>query len=124
RCGTAVEQRHLEQWFFRITAYADRLLDNLEGLDWTARVKHAQRRWIGRSTGVDVSFAVEGHPDVKISTFTTRPETLYGASFIALAPDHPDAPKLNGASALNPTNGERLPIFTADYVLSTYGTAA
>ncbi len=99
RCGATVEQRLLEQWFFRITDYAGRLLDNLDWLDWSETTKTAQRNWIGRSTGARVRFRVEPRdgaaagsaalPDARIEVFTTRPDTIFGATYLALAPEHP-----------------------------------
>lgn len=89
RCGTLVERRELEQWALKITRYADRLLKNLETLDWSERVKAAQRNWIGRSEGLKFTMRVVGQPDVTLSVFTTRPDTIYGVTFVALAPRHP-----------------------------------
>lgn len=86
--GTLVQRRMLPCWFFRITEFADRLDKNLEWIDWSERTKLAQKGWIGRSTGAEVNFAVAGH-DEKITVFTTRPDTLFGATFMVLAPDHP-----------------------------------
>jgi leucyl-tRNA synthetase len=158
RCGTEVEAKNLEQWFFRITAYADRLLDEMALLeDWPERVLTMQRNWIGRSEGADVLFRVE-ELDIDIEIFTTRPDTLFGATFFVLAPEHPLVPKLvegtpreaevleyarhaaarpavereekekdgvfTGSYAINPVNGERIPIWVADYVLMEYGTGA
>ncbi len=88
RCDSAVEQRSLPQWFFRITRYAERLLDNIEGLDWSEVTKKAQTNWIGRSEGARIDFPVADH-DAKISAFTTRPDTLFGATYMVLAPEHP-----------------------------------
>ena len=88
RCGTAVEQRFLEQWFFRISAYAERLLNNLEWLDWSPITKSAQKNWIGRSEGAQLSFRVSGH-DEAVTVFTTRPDTIFGATYLVLAPEHP-----------------------------------
>ncbi|MBK8247997.1 MAG: leucine--tRNA ligase [Gemmatimonadetes bacterium] len=88
RCGTVVEQRLLEQWFFRITDYAARLLDNLDTIDWSETTKTAQRNWIGRSEGAEVTFAVPGH-EAGITVFTTRPDTIFGATYMVLAPEHP-----------------------------------
>ena len=88
RCGTAVEQRFLEQWFFRISAYAERLLNNLEWLDWSPITKSAQKNWIGRSEGAELSFRVSGHNDA-VTVFTTRPDTIFGATYLVLAPEHP-----------------------------------
>jgi leucyl-tRNA synthetase len=93
RCGTEVEVRQLEQWFFRITDYADRLLDDLDGIDWPEHVKTMQRNWIGRSEGAEVTFRCEDI-DVDYPVFTTRPDTLFGATFFVMAPEHPDVLKL------------------------------
>ncbi len=163
RCGAEVEVRQLEQWFFRITDYADRLLDDLETIDWPANVKTMQRNWIGRSEGAEVVFRCEdvdpAHP-IDYPVFTTRPDTLFGATFFVMAPEHPDVLKLvegteredevhayvnhalnetneeRGATdkpktgvflgryVTNPVNGERLPMYVADYVLMEYGTGA
>ncbi len=93
RCGTAVELRQLEQWFFRITDYADRLLDDLETIDWPQNVVTMQRNWIGRSEGAEVTFS---NPEMGVdySVFTTRPDTLFGATFFVMAPEHPDVFRL------------------------------
>ena len=88
RCGTQVTQRYLKQWFFKITDYVQRLLDNLEWIDWSDSTKRLQRNWIGRSEGADIEFPVVGHPQ-KLQVFTTRPDTLFGATFMVLAPEHP-----------------------------------
>lgn len=88
RCGTVVEKKDLEQWFFKITEYAERLLKNIEGLDWTEKVKIAQTNWIGKSTGAVIEFSVIDL-DCKINVFTTRPDTLYGATFLVVSPEHP-----------------------------------
>lgn len=156
RCKTPVIKKELEQWFFRTTAYAEELL-NFGSIDWPERVKVMQTNWIGRSTGADVVFQTEqGDP---ISIFTTRPDTLWGATFMVLAPEHPLAEKLTtgdqqaaveayrlatarmddisresadrektgvftGSYAINPVNGERIPIWLADYVLMSYGSGA
>lgn len=156
RCGTPVIKKNLEQWFFRITRYADELL-NYEGTDWPDRVKLLQTNWIGRSEGASVLFKTEmGDP---LEVFTTRPDTLWGATFMVLAPEHPLVDKLippvrqaevaayqkqaaresdidreatdkektgvfTGSYAINPVNGEKIPIWIADYVLMTYGTGA
>ncbi len=94
RCGSPVVQRELEQWFLRITEYADRLLEGLDRLDkWPERVKVMQRNWIGRSTGCDVEFSVEGTGE-RFTVYTTRVDTIYGATFVALAPEHPLVPRL------------------------------
>src|SRR3954453_14740246 len=159
RCGTEVEMRQLEQWFFRITDYADRLLDDLDTIDWPHPVVTMQRNWIGRSEGAEVTFSCpEAGRDY--SVFTTRPDTLFGAAFFVVAPEHPDVLRLAagteneqavrdyvnkvlteskeeradtervktgvplGRTVINPVNGERLPMFVADYVLMEYGTGA
>ena len=160
RSGDLVERRQLEQWFFRITKYADDLLSALDWLDWPEKVKTMQRNWIGRSEGARLRFAVEGHGDLSIEVFTTRPDTGFGATFLALAPEHPLVDALTtpdnaeqvaelrrltatetdvrrmadeaaqkrgaptGSFATNPFNGQRIPIYVAEYVLSTYGTGA
>jgi leucyl-tRNA synthetase len=159
RCGTPVEVRQLEQWFFRITDYADRLLEDLEGIDWPEHVKTMQRNWIGRSEGAEVIFRCE-ELGIDYPVFTTRPDTLFGATFFVLAPEHPDVFRLAagtpeeervheyanraiaesaedrgseeraktgvplGRTVTNPVNGERIPMFVADYVLMEYGTGA
>ncbi len=160
RCGTEVTKRSLEQWFFRITAYADRLLADLESLGaWPERVRIMQQNWIGRSEGATILFQVEGSQQT-IECFTTRVDTLFGATFLALAPEHPmttallagtpqekaveefiercarkseivrestETPKEGvflGRYAINPVNEERIPIWTADYVLMEYGAGA
>ena len=93
RCGTAVTKKNLRQWMLKITEYADRLLDDLQELDWPEKVKKMQAEWIGRSYGAEVDFALEGRED-KITVFTTRPDTLYGATFLVLAPEHPMVQKI------------------------------
>ena len=92
RCGTMVEQRVLEQWYFRITDYAERLLANLDDkskMDWSESTVLAQKNWIGRSEGAEIRFAVEGSDALSISVYTTRPDTIFGATFMVLAPEHP-----------------------------------
>ena len=84
-----VTKKDLEQWFFKITAYADRLLDDLEGIDWPEPIKLMQRNWIGRSEGAELAFPVSGHPGKEVRFFTTRPDTVFGVSFMVLAPEHP-----------------------------------
>jgi leucyl-tRNA synthetase len=160
RCGTPVVQRRLEQWFFRITDYAERLLADFELLEsWPEHVVTMQRNWIGRSEGAEVSFRCE-EADLDFPVFTTRPDTLFGATFFVLAPEHPELERLVagtpaeadvreyvdrvaresaeergdeerpktgvalGRSVVNPVNGERIPMFVADYVLMEYGTGA
>lgn len=159
RCGTPVIKKNLEQWFLKITDYAQELLDSLDELDgWPERVKIMQRNWIGRSEGVRLSFKVSGK-DIDIETFTTRIDTIFGVTFVALAVDHPlvekivkvspkaaevkefvskhkgsgentrgdNAEKLGvdtGLKAINPVNGEEVPIWIANYILMEYGTGA
>jgi leucyl-tRNA synthetase len=89
RCGSLVERRWLEQWFLKLTAYAQRLLDNLEWLDWSERVKTAQRNWIGRSEGLEFAMPIDGLPGESVQVYTTRPDTIFGMTFVALAPHHP-----------------------------------
>ena len=157
---TLVEQRDLEQWFFRITAYAQELLDGLDKLEgWPEKVRTMQRNWIGRSEGTEVDFGVENRSE-KIRVFTTRVDTIFGATSVQLAPEHPlvaviaaEAPELRtqvgklieeqkkakeagdigaiekhgvptGRFAINPYNGEKVPIWVANYVLMDYGTGA
>ncbi|MGD9736061.1 MAG: leucine--tRNA ligase [Solirubrobacterales bacterium] len=160
RCGTPVVQRNLEQWFFRITDYADRLLEDFEALEsWPEHVVTMQRNWIGRSEGAEVVFHCD-EADLDFPVFTTRPDTLFGATFFVLAPEHPELERLVagteaeaavreyvdrvgresaeergaedrektgvplGRSVVNPVNGERIPMYVADYVLMEYGTGA
>ena len=96
RSGALVEKKRLMQWFFRITAYADRLLADLEGLDWPESIKRMQRNWIGRSRGAEVSFSTAAGP---LKVFTTRPDTLWGATFMVLAPEHPLVSALTASSS-------------------------
>ena len=158
RCEAAVEQRELPQWFFKITDYAEPLLRNLETLDWSAATRKAQANWIGRSEGAEVVFPV-ADSEATVRVFTTRPDTLFGATYMVLAPEHPlvdavtaencreavhdyrdavgrqdlvqrqkiDKDKtgvFTGGHCVNPVNGERIPIWIADYVLMGYGTGA
>jgi leucyl-tRNA synthetase len=161
RCDALVEKRELTQWFLKITDYAQRLLDDMAGLErhWSDKVLTMQRNWIGRSTGAEVDFTVEGSEE-RVRVFTTRPDTLFGATFFVLAPEHPLAERLVaggpqedafrdfrarvqreteverlaaerekegvflGAHVINPVNGERIPVWAADYVLTEYGTGA
>ncbi len=153
-----VERRPMKQWMLKITAYADRLLEDLEELDWPESIKEMQRNWIGRSEGAHVHFTIDGH-DETFTVFTTRPDTLFGATYAVLAPEHPFVDKITtaeqkaavgayiekiksksdlertdlakdktgvftGAYAVNPVNGEKMPIWIADYVLMSYGTGA
>ena len=136
RCSSTVEQRDLEQWFFRITDYADRLLSNLETIDWAQKVKIAQKQWIGRSVGAEIRFRVKGS-EAEIKVFTTRPDTLTGATFLVVAPEHELAKGVDlnqtegekngafaGIYAINPATEKEIPIWVSDYVLSGYGTGA
>ncbi len=102
RCGALVEQRVLEQWYFRITDFAERLLANLDDptrMDWSDSTVMAQKNWIGRSDGAEIRFAVDGHAGVDIAAYTTRPDTLFGATFLVLAPEHPLVDRLATAEA-------------------------
>jgi leucyl-tRNA synthetase len=136
RCHTTVTERIMEQWFLRITAYADALLEGLDTLDWPELAKRMQRDWIGRSRGVEIDFAVEGR-SLTLTAFTTRADTLFGATFLVVSPQHPVAAELGDggrtpagnepgratrAQAVNPGNGRRIPIYVADYVVAAYGT--
>jgi leucyl-tRNA synthetase len=156
RCGTPVIKKDLEQWFFKSTKYADELL-RFDEVDWPERVKTLQTNWIGRSEGASVTFETEAGDSIEI--FTTRPDTLWGATFMVFSPEHPLVNKITspqqkaavdeykqqaarqsdiereavdkektgvftGAYAINPVNGERIPIWIADYVLMSYGTGA
>ena len=104
RCGSEVTKKNLKQWMLKITAYADRLLDDLDKLDWPEKVKKMQTDWIGRSYGAEVDFAVDG-TDEKVTVFTTRPDTLYGATFLVLAPEHPSVDKLTKPEQAEAVNG-------------------
>jgi len=162
RCGAKVEKRELPQWYFKTTEYADELLD-FSGIEWPEPIRIMQTNWIGRSTGAEIAFetAPSAHHagGEELRVFTTRPDTLFGATFMVLAPEHPLVASLTapdrraeveayvtqaanrteidrlstdrektgvalGADAINPVNGERIPIWIADYVLSGYGTGA
>jgi leucyl-tRNA synthetase len=158
RCGTKVTRKRIRQWVLKITAYADRLLEDLDGLDWPEPVKMMQRNWIGRSEGAQVEFGIEGHPE-KLEIFTTRADTLFGVTYMVLSPEHPFVEKIataerkaaveayveaaarksdlertdlakdksgvfTGAYAINPLNGQKVPIWISDYVLISYGTGA
>ena len=173
RCGTPVEMRNLSQWFFRITEYAPRLLENLSWIDWSDTTRKAQENWIGRSEGARLRFPLarakiaedrhepaQLHPERPVvEVFTTRPDTVFGATYMVLAPEHPLVDRITteaqresvreyrnraaamdlvtrkktdkektgvdtGARAVNPANGEEVPIWIADYVLMEYGTGA
>jgi len=160
RCDAAVTRRDLEQWFFRITKYADELLE-YNGVEWPERIKIMQRNWVGKSLGTEISFALDhpGTEEKEIRVFTTRADTLYGVTFMVLAPEHPLVAKLTspekraeveeyvaksrrqseierlstdkekdgifiGAYVTNRINGEKVPVWIADYVLLSYGTGA
>jgi leucyl-tRNA synthetase len=178
RCGSEIEERDMEQWFLKITDYADRLLEDLRGFDWPAATIKRQEDWIGRSEGAEISFALDFKknpadndwrgPDgerAALKIFTTRPDTLFGATYLVLAPEHPwvtlaiddqhdvllnkdevrtyveaashktelmrkteekdkTGVELKGVKAINPANGEEIPIWIADFVLGNYGTGA
>lgn len=159
RCEELVVKKPMKQWFFKITDYADSLLAELPALDWPDKIKTAQENWIGRSEGAEVEFAVEGEGQKILTVFTTRPDTLFGATFLVLAPEHPLVSELinddtreavesyiseaikkseierssegkdktgvfTGGYAINPANGEKVPVWVADYVLWGYGTGA
>ncbi len=161
RTGDVVIRREMDQWFFRITDYADELLDFSGVVDWPERIMTMQTNWIGRSEGVDISFDISeyGLDERDITTFTTRIDTIFGVTFVVLAPEHPLVEQLTtpeqrgeveayvarareateidrlsverektgvftGSYAVNPLNGDRVPIWVGDYVLLTYGTGA
>ncbi|HEV8064130.1 MAG TPA: class I tRNA ligase family protein [Acidimicrobiales bacterium] len=113
RCGTGVVEREMRQWFLRMTAYAERLLDGLDSLDWPERAKRLQRQWIGRSEGVEIDFG-------DLTVFTTRPDTLPCVTFLAVPAGHPAA----GSTRPHPLTGMPVPVLAADYVIESYGTGA
>ncbi|MDO8340688.1 MAG: class I tRNA ligase family protein [Candidatus Woesebacteria bacterium] len=129
RCGTLVLKKDLDQWFFKITDYADRLLSGLNKINWSERVKIAQKAWIGKSEGMIINFKLEGNKDT-LSVFTTRPDTLDSATFIAKSSKELDTleeskeklGKFTGFYAINPINGRRLAIWETNYVEGSYGT--
>ncbi len=160
RCGTLVVRRDLEQWFFRITRYADELMQH-DGIDWPERIKIMQRNWVGKSVGAEIAFTLDyaGIAEKEIRTFTTRPDTIFGVTFMVLAPEHPLVTRLTtperrtevedyidrsrrqtdierlstekekegvfiGAYVTNPLSGRKVPLWTSDYVLMSYGTGA
>jgi len=158
RCDSDVIHKDLEQWFFKTTAYADRLLEGLETIDWPDKTVTMQKNWIGRSEGARVNFKLDGRDDA-VEVFTTRPDTLWGVTYMVLAPEHALVDELTteenrkavddyvaqarkeneiertstekektgvftGAFCINPVNGEKVPVWIADYVLVTYGTGA
>jgi leucyl-tRNA synthetase len=160
--GHTVERRPLRQWMLRITKYAQRLIDELDTLDWPDGIKMLQKNWIGRSEGAEVIFEIENQKSEignLVTVFTTRPDTLFGATYMVLAPEHPFVPEITtadqkdsveayqkaissksdmdrgdlnkdksgvftGAYAINPVNGEKIPVWIADYVMMGYGTGA
>ncbi len=159
RCGAKVEKKNIRQWMLKITAYADKLLEGLDELDWPESVKAMQRNWIGRSEGAAVFFPLEKHPEEKLEVYTTRCDTLFGCTYMVVAPEHPLVKKLTtpeqkeavekyleeakhksdlertdlakdktgvftGSYAINPVNGEKVPVWVSDYVLISYGTGA
>ena len=130
RCGTVVEKKDLDQWFFKITKYADRLLEGLEKIDWSTRVKLAQKNWIGKSQGMLIKFETE-NGDGEIEVFTTRPDTLNAATFIAIADEglynqesSEKVGEFTGKYALEPFSKRRLPVWKTNYVAPGYGTGA
>lgn len=161
RCSSAVEQRDLEQWFFRITKYSDRLLKNLDKMDWSEKIKIAQRNWIGKSEGAAIKFQIlSSNFQIKeVEVFTTRPDTLFGVTFLVISPElakswmklgwsaeervkkyvektlltrvkeqevgqKEKSGEFAGLHAINPANGEKIPVWISDYVLAGYGTGA
>ncbi|NLI76867.1 MAG: leucine--tRNA ligase [Candidatus Riflebacteria bacterium] len=162
RCESPVEKKDLKQWYFRITSYADRLLEDLKTVDWPDQIKKMQENWIGRRTGTEVTFKgldPNGSAEYEIPIFTTRVDTIFGVTFMTLAPEHPLVGRLThpsrqaevqeyiaaakrkseidrlstdkektgvnlGSFAVNPFNGEKVPIYVGDYVLVSYGTGA
>lgn len=158
RGGFPVIRKPMRQWMLKITAYADRLIDDLDDIDWPESIKEMQRNWIGRSVGAQITFPLVDH-DEKVNIFTTRPDTAFGVQYMVLAPEHDlvdkittpeqksavdaykeevshesdlDRTDLNdektgvftGAYAINPVNGDKIPVWISDYVLVTYGTGA
>ena len=157
RCGSEVIRKEMTQWFFRITDYAEKLLDGIDKLDWPEKTKSMQKNWIGKSLGGEVEFTLENGKSFRV--FTTRADTLFGVSYVVLAPEHPLVKEITtdeqkkaveeykaqaaktseierlsttkektgvftGAYCFNPINGERVPVWTGDYVLGSYGTGA
>ncbi|MEK7473057.1 MAG: class I tRNA ligase family protein [Patescibacteria group bacterium] len=120
RCDTSVVKKDLEQWFFKITDYADRLIDGLDGIDWLEEVKTQQKNWIGRKEGRTIKFG-DTNANKTFKIFTTRPETLNSVTFLAIASDKN---KFTGRYVVNPINNEKIPVWEADYVSFDYGTGA
>lgn len=158
RCGHPIERKALRQWILKITEYAEKLLEGLDELDWPESTLTMQKNWIGKSNGANVVFKVDGHEET-LTVFTTRPDTLFGATYMVVSPEHPLLEKIvtepqkqavkayqeqaakksdlergdlnkdktgvfTGAYALNPLNGNKIPVWTSDYVLMGYGTGA
>ena len=154
RCGNKIEKRDLPQWVFKITKYADRLLSDLEGLDWPKGILEMQRNWIGKKEGININYKIKSSNEI-ITCFTTRPDTNFGATFIVLAPEHEFVKKINkedvkkyvketaskseqerlnenkkktgvftGFYAINNLNGKEIPVWVSDFVLSGFGTGA
>jgi len=156
RSGATIERRNMPQWFLRITDYCEELLEGLDDLDWPEQVKVMQRNWIGRSEGYEIEFQIP-NLDTSVSVYTTRTDTLFGATYLALAPEHPIVQEIAisdenvhnfledtksqavseealekmekkgvalGFNAINPINGEEIPVWTANFVLMTYGTGS
>ena len=160
RCGSEVVRRVKSQWMLKITNYADKLIDDLDGVDYIERVKVSQKNWIGRSNGAEVEFSIKNKEE-KLRIYTTRPDTLFGVTYMVVSPEHPYLEKykdeianwdeiaayqdqaakksdfertelakdktgvqIEGLSAVNPVNGEEIPIWVSDYVLMSYGTGA
>ncbi len=160
RCGSEVVQKEKSQWMLKITEYAQRLIDDLDELDYLDKIKAQQKNWIGRSEGAEVKFALADTDD-ELTVYTTRPDTLFGATYMVVAPEHPFIEKyadritnleevenykkqaalksdferaelnkdktgveIKGLKAINPVNGEKIPVWVSDYVLITYGTGA
>ena len=160
RCGSPVIRKVKSQWMLKITAYADKLIDDLDGLDYIERVKVSQKNWIGRSHGAEVDFQIKDKEE-KLRIYTTRPDTLFGVTYMVVSPEHPYLDKykdeiknwdeivayremaarksdfertelakdktgvaIDGLLAINPVNGEEIPIWVSDYVLMSYGTGA
>jgi len=120
RCGTEVEMREKEQWMLKITAYAEKLLQDLETVDYPERVKAQQRNWIGKSEGVEIDFGIK-NKELGIKIYTTRPDTIFGATFLVKAGKED---RFTGEYAINPATKREIPIWEAEYVLSDYGTGA
>ncbi|MQA92422.1 MAG: leucine--tRNA ligase [Gemmatimonas sp.] len=116
RCGSEVELRNLSQWFFRITKYAERLLTNLEWIDWSDTTKRMQGNWIGRSDGAELTFPIAGHEDSEICVFTTRPDTVFGATYMVLAPEHPLVERITTEEMRDAVEGYRSAVAATDLV--------